>query len=150
MNKKEAEEAGKAKQWLEDFLGLEVGDDYFDVLGDGVLLCSIINTIKPGTIKKVNPSGRAKKFPPKKMENINNFILGARTLGLLKSNLFEIPEFLERRRPDRLVRTLIGLENLAKKNGIDRSAGSNILKMSADLEEEDKKKSCCCFRNNRS
>jgi len=141
------EEALKAKQWLEGLLGLEVGDDFFDVLGDGVLLCSIINTIKPGTIKKVNPTGRAKKFPPKKMENINNFIFGARTLGLLKSNLFEIPEFLERKRPDRLVRTLIGLEALAKKAGIDRSAGSSIMSMSAELEEEDKKKAAAALES---
>jgi hypothetical protein len=33
--------------------GLEVGEDFFAALGDGVLLCSIINTIKPGTIPKV-------------------------------------------------------------------------------------------------
>jgi len=74
------------------------------------------------------------------MENINNFIFGARTLGLLKSSLFDITEFQERKRPDRLVRTLIGLEGLAKKAGIDRSAGSAIMSMSAELEEEDKKK----------
>lgn len=91
--------------------GLEVGEDFFVALGDGVLLCSIINTIKPGTIAKVlsgimkrkhtsnlidffpnqvNPAGRAKKLPPKRMENINNFIFGARTLGMLKSQLFEV------------------------------------------------------------
>jgi hypothetical protein len=34
-------------------LGLEVEDDFFTVLYDGVILCSIINTIKPGTIPKV-------------------------------------------------------------------------------------------------
>lgn len=36
-----------------DYSGLEVGEDFFVMLGDGVLLCSIINTIKPGTISKV-------------------------------------------------------------------------------------------------
>lgn len=121
----EKAEADKARQWLEDTLGaesdhthtllvivnirsgLEVGEDFFVALGDGVLLCSIINTIKPGTINKVrhcipqscspclineqvNPAGRAKKLPPKRMENINNFIFGARKLGMLKSQLFEV------------------------------------------------------------
>ena len=57
------------------------------------------------------------------MENINNFILGARKLGLLKSQLFELPEFLEKKRHDRLVKCVLSLEQLAKKNGIDRSAG---------------------------
>jgi hypothetical protein len=41
----------------------------------------------------VNPAGRAKKLPPKRMENINNFILGARKLGMLKSQLFEVRDF---------------------------------------------------------
>jgi len=136
----EQAEAAHAAKWLEDLLGLEVGDNFFDALGDGVLLCSIINTVKPGTISKVNPSGRAKKFPPKRMENINAFIFGARKLGMLKSQLFELPEFLERKRHDRLVKTVLNLEKLAVTNGIDRSKAGNIMQAAQALDAADKAK----------
>ena len=48
-----ADHTRAAKIEAYDLSGLEVGEDFFVMLGDGVLLCSIINTIKPGTISKV-------------------------------------------------------------------------------------------------
>ena len=51
-----------------------------------------------------------------------------------------MPEFLEKKRPDRLVKCVLFLGELAKKNGIDRSAASNVLASAAALDEADAKK----------
>eukprot|EP01099_Mayorella_cantabrigiensis_P008790 TRINITY_DN860_c0_g2_i1.p1 TRINITY_DN860_c0_g2~~TRINITY_DN860_c0_g2_i1.p1 ORF type:complete len:320 (-),score=155.74 TRINITY_DN860_c0_g2_i1:408-1322(-) len=138
---REAEEAERARLWLQNLLGLDVEHDFFEALGDGVLLCSIVNTIKPGTIPKVNPSGRAKKNKAKKMDNINNFINGARRIGVLKSYLFEVEEFVAHKRPDKLIKCLLKLEEVAKKNGIEAGVhGEIVLEFQRQVEEEDLKK----------
>lgn len=51
-----------------------------------------------------------------------------------------MPEFLEKKRHDRLVKCVLFLAELAKKNGIDRSAASNVLASAAQLDEADAKK----------
>lgn len=52
----------------------------------------------------------------------------------------QLPEFLEKKRPDRLVKCVLCLAELAKKHGIDRSAASNVLADAAKLDEADAKK----------
>lgn len=42
-------------------------DNFFEVLKDGVLLCKLVNTLQPGTIRKINESKMAFKC----MENIS-------------------------------------------------------------------------------
>eukprot|EP01100_Stratorugosa_tubuloviscum_P002547 TRINITY_DN15_c0_g1_i2.p1 TRINITY_DN15_c0_g1~~TRINITY_DN15_c0_g1_i2.p1 ORF type:complete len:162 (+),score=88.47 TRINITY_DN15_c0_g1_i2:45-530(+) len=132
----EAENNQRAKQWLSNLLGVDVEDDLFSALADGVLLCSIVNTIKPNTIPKVNPTGRCKKFVAKKMENINNFIMGARRIGVLTSYLFDPQEFVQKRRPDKLVNCLLKLEEIAKRNGINAETQSEALSQIQNQIEE--------------
>jgi hypothetical protein len=62
-------------------------DDFHESLKDGVLLCALLNAIKPGTIpeKKINKS----KMPFKCMENITAFIKASRELGVPEPDLFE-------------------------------------------------------------
>ena len=52
----------------------------------------------------------------------------------------QLPEFLEKKRPDRLVKCVLHLADLAKKHGIDRSAASSVLADAAKLDEADAKK----------
>jgi len=135
---KEAEEQEKARLWLENLLGLDVENDFFAALGDGVLLCSIVNTIKPGTVPKVFSAARCKKIITKKMDNINSFIAGARRIGVFSSYMIDAPEFAAGKRLDKLVRCLLKLEEIAKKAGIER--GENVLALAGQIEDEDRKK----------
>merc|ERR1712066_456596 len=60
-------------------------------LKDGLVLCSLVNKIKPGTIKKPNTS----KLPFKQMENITFFMKAARELGVSESSMFGTPDLYE-------------------------------------------------------
>jgi len=76
------------------------------------------------------------------MDNINSFMAGARRIGVFPSYMFDLNEFAAKKRQDKLVRTLLKLQEIAEKSGIVRgSEGSqNILSLQNQIEEEDKKK----------
>ena len=67
------------RQWIEAVLGEPFPDPSFAAsLKDGQILCRFINTIQPGTVKKIETS----KMVFKQMENVTNFIRGCRGLGV--------------------------------------------------------------------
>lgn len=72
INSKYSEElAGESLEWIKEITDEPINtsgdmDNFFEVLKDGVLLCKLINCIKPASIKKVNESKMAFKC----MENI--------------------------------------------------------------------------------
>lgn len=61
----------EAQEWIESILGSKfpAGQLYEDVLKDGVVLCRLINKIKPNLVPKINESGGQFKL----MENVNSF-----------------------------------------------------------------------------
>lgn len=77
INSKYSEElAAESLEWIKEITSEPINtsgdpDNFFEVLKDGVLLCKLINCIKPGSIKKVNETKMAFKC----MENITgNFV----------------------------------------------------------------------------
>ncbi len=70
--KRDPEQDKEAQHWIESILGKKfpAGVAYEDYLKDGVVLCELINKIKPGSISKINTSGGDFKM----MENINKYV----------------------------------------------------------------------------
>ena len=61
----------EAKRWIEAVTGQAWGPTSFaERLKDGVLLCQLINTLQPGSVKKVN----SMRMPFMQMENISSFL----------------------------------------------------------------------------
>jgi len=58
---------------------------------DGLVLCKLVNAIKPGTITKVSNM----KAPFKKMENITRFTDAVRMFGTPESAMFATPDLYE-------------------------------------------------------
>lgn len=73
INSKYSDElAQECLEWIREITGEPINvsgdmDNFYETLKDGVLLCKLVNTIKPATIKKINESKMAFKC----MENIN-------------------------------------------------------------------------------
>ncbi|KTG36645.1 hypothetical protein cypCar_00003832 [Cyprinus carpio] len=75
----------EAQRWLEEVTKKCFGSKSFRVaLEDGVLLCDLINTLKPGIIKRVNRLST----PIAGLDNVNVFLKACEKLGLNEAQLF--------------------------------------------------------------
>lgn len=67
--KRDKVQESEAQAWIETVTGekFPTGVDYEDVLRDGILLCKLMNRLKPGIIGKINTAGGDYKL----MDNLN-------------------------------------------------------------------------------
>ncbi|KAJ2078885.1 Protein kinase of the Mitotic Exit Network [Coemansia sp. RSA 988] len=72
-------------------------------LRDGVVLCRLINKLRPGAVKRIN----TRSIPFTQMENISNFLAAAQSLGLDSSDLFQTVDLYEGKNMPRVVMTLL-------------------------------------------
>lgn len=66
-------------------------EDVKNALKDGVILCKLANTIKPGSVKKIN----TQKMPFMQMENIGKFLTACEHIGCEKTDLFQTVDLFE-------------------------------------------------------
>lgn len=119
----------QARQWMEAVLQRELvegadqnmplGEEQFQLaLKDGVLLCELINELKPGSVKKINrvQSGSFKQF--KDMENIENFLKAIANYGVSTADKFGTPNLTDRNNGMTYVLNCIhAVGRAAQKNG---------------------------------
>ncbi|XP_041128239.1 LIM domain only protein 7-like [Polyodon spathula] len=75
----------EAQRWVEEITRKQFGsNDFRPALDNGVLLCDLINKIKPGIVKKVNRLST----PIAGLDNINLFLKACGRLGLKEAQLF--------------------------------------------------------------
>ncbi|XP_077421019.1 LIM domain only protein 7-like isoform X2 [Vanacampus margaritifer] len=80
-----ADAFNEAQRWIEEVTGKSFGcGDFRAALENGVLLCDLINQLKPGIIKKLNRLAT----PIAGLDNINVFLKACGELGLNESQLF--------------------------------------------------------------
>ncbi|XP_060534490.1 myophilin [Cylas formicarius] len=114
VNAKYNEElASESLEWIGRVTGDNVNtagdmDNFYETLKDGTLLCKLVNSIKPGIVKKVNQSTMAFKC----MENINAFLQAARDLGVPAQETFQTVDLWERQNLNSVV---ICLQSLGRK-----------------------------------
>ncbi|XP_061327591.1 LIM and calponin homology domains-containing protein 1 isoform X2 [Pezoporus flaviventris] len=76
----------EAQKWIEQVTGRSFGDkDFRSGLENGILLCELLNAIKPGLVKKINRL----PTPIAGLDNIILFLRGCKELGLKESQLFD-------------------------------------------------------------
>ncbi|XP_067387273.1 LIM and calponin homology domains-containing protein 1 isoform X9 [Emydura macquarii macquarii] len=76
----------EAQKWIEQVTGRSFGDkDFRSGLENGVLLCELLNAIKPGLVKKINRLST----PIAGLDNTILFLRGCKELGLKESQLFD-------------------------------------------------------------
>ncbi|XP_013403490.1 myophilin isoform X1 [Lingula anatina] len=84
-------------EWIQAVLGdsykIDMDRPYEEVLRDGVILCNLINALKPGSVKKVNKSGGAFLL----MANLEQFTQACVDYGCRKEDLFQSVDLWEKR-----------------------------------------------------
>ena len=73
-----AQREKEARAFLEETLKEPVNGDLYDLLRNGQILCRFINSLKPGSVAKINTG----KMPFTCMENIGAYIAACKKLGL--------------------------------------------------------------------
>ena len=108
---------------------------------DGKRLCALVNTIKPGAVKKVYEGNIAFKV----MENLSKFNAAIRDLGVPTDDLFTPPDLYEGKDLGGVVRTLQSLGRVAQ--GVEGFDGPHLgAKLATetkrtfdDLKEDDRR-----------
>jgi len=100
-------------EWIKDLTGEEIDTagnkiNFKTVLQDGTLLCKLINALKSGTIKKImKPNSNFNC-----MENINQFCLASRQLGVIDEETFQSVDLFDGRD---LFSVCVTLQSLGRK-----------------------------------
>jgi len=115
LSKYNEDHAREALEWIQAVTGENINtsgdmDNFHEILKDGTLLCRLVNELKPGSVKKINASAMAFKC----MENINNFLTTATTLGVPTQEQFQTVDLWERQNLNSVV---ICLQSLGRKGG---------------------------------
>ncbi|XP_063704046.1 myophilin isoform X2 [Culicoides brevitarsis] len=130
INSKYSDElAQECLEWIREITGEAINvsgdmDNFYETLKDGTLLCKLANTLKPGTVKKINESKMAFKC----MENINCFLEAAKAFGVPVQETFQTVDLWERQNLNSVV---ICLQSLGRK-------GSSLGVVSIGPKEADK------------
>ncbi|KAJ1974569.1 Protein kinase of the Mitotic Exit Network [Dimargaris xerosporica] len=98
-----------AVEFLEGVLGEKLpSDNLRSALQDGVLLCQLINRLRPGTIRQV----AQKDIPFAKMENIGCFLSAAHELGVPSADLFQTVDLYEGKNLNKVVSTILSIARI--------------------------------------
>eukprot|EP01132_Coremiostelium_polycephalum_P007426 gene7426-9128_t len=112
-----------ARKWIEDVLKIEELDlnvSLFEHLKNGVLLCKLVNTLKPGIIKRINES----QISFKQLENIQNYLKACSQLGLQDTNLFNSIDLFENKDINLVITNILVLGKFASK--VDGYTGPHL------------------------
>ena len=79
------------------------------------LLIRLINKLRPGSVKKINTMNA----PFKQRENIEMYLKGCESYGLVAQDLFQVNDLYEAKNLYMIVDNLYALGGLAQRNGFD-------------------------------
>ncbi|XP_043909753.1 calponin-2 [Protopterus annectens] len=112
--KYDPQKEAELRVWIEDITRMEIGDNFQLGLKDGVILCELINRLRPGSVKKINRS----KLNWHQLENLSNFIKAMTDYGLKLHDIFEANDLFENGNMTQVQSTLLALASMAKTKGI--------------------------------
>jgi len=138
VNSKYSEEAaGEALHWIKEVLKEDIDtdgsqDNFYEVLKNGQVLCRLMNTLKPGSVKKIQTSAMAFKC----MENINNFTTGAKACGVTDTECFQTVDLWERQNLNSVVICLQALGRKGANFGVASIGPKESTKNVREFSEE--------------
>lgn len=97
----------EAQEWVEAVIGESFPADilYEDALKDGIILCKLINKLKPGSVTKIREKGSAFQM----RDNITQFQIAAKAYGLRDTDLFQSVDLYDKQNISQVTQTLHAL-----------------------------------------
>ncbi|KAG8454629.1 hypothetical protein GDO86_001013 [Hymenochirus boettgeri] len=130
------------KVWIEEVTGMSIGPDFQKGLKDGVILCELMNKLRPNSIPKVNVS----KQNWHQLENLSNFIKAMTQYGLKSVDLFEANDLFENGNMTQVQVSLLALAGMAKTRGLQSDVDIGVkyaAKQERKFDENVKKAGQC-------
>uniref|UniRef100_A0A452DN37 Calponin n=1 Tax=Capra hircus TaxID=9925 RepID=A0A452DN37_CAPHI len=91
QSKYDPQKEAELRSWIEGLTGLSLGPDFQKGLRDGIILCTLMNKLQPGSIPKINRSMQNWH----QLENLSNFIKAMVSYGMNPVDLFEANDLFE-------------------------------------------------------
>lgn len=99
-----------------------ISGDMYESLRDGWQLCLLANALRPNAIRRVHNSIQ----PARQVQNIANFLIASRRMGVARALLFEVDDLYANRNMTRVARTLLALRALASDPDFTRERASAL------------------------
>ena len=112
----------KCREWIEAVTGDKLGESTLqEELKNGVVLCNLINAIKPGLINKPKNS----KMPFMQMENIAMYLEGCTKLGVPSFSSFQTVSLYENKDMGAVLQNIVALGSAAQKVRVNPNPSPN-------------------------
>lgn len=106
---KAQEDIEEALDWIETMTG-EPCDDVYESLKSGVVLCRLINVLRPGAIPKIDMRNSVRFGPAVARENIKIYLEKCSMMGVPRADLFNVSDLYEQKNLDAVVRNILALK----------------------------------------
>ncbi|CAF3136169.1 unnamed protein product [Rotaria socialis] len=114
--KQDSEQEKAAREWIEAVTGERFPtDDYEEALHDGIILCKLMNKLKPGSVPKIHTQGCSIKL----RENIGLFQNAARAYGVNASEVFQAVDCFDKQNIQQVTLCIFALNRIAQKNNFN-------------------------------
>jgi hypothetical protein len=108
-SKRDPAKEAEALQWVTSVVDNGTTVSSLDDLRDGVILCELVNKVKPGSVARISRMNQ----PFKKMENIDAYIKACAAAGVPQAELFMTVDLYEDKNPNAVFVNLYGLARVA-------------------------------------
>ncbi|CAF1154407.1 unnamed protein product [Rotaria sordida] len=110
--KQDPEQETAAREWVEAVTGEKFpNNDYAEALHDGIVLCKLMNKLKPGSVAKIHTTGS----PMKLRENISFFQDAAQAYGVNPSEVFQAVDLFDKQNIQQVTTCIFALSRVAQK-----------------------------------
>ncbi|XXQ36119.1 Calponin-homology (CH) domain-containing protein [Plasmodiophora brassicae] len=100
----------EAQDWIEQVTAEKFKAGFQESLKSGVILCKLLNRIKPGTVSRIN----TQSMPFMQRENISYFLNGCRDLGMRNTDLFDTQDLYENKNIVHVIDSVFSLAAVAR------------------------------------
>ena len=114
QSKYDPQKEAELRSWIEGLTGLSIGPDFQKGLKDGIILCTLMNKLQPGSIPKISRS--MQKWH--QLENLSSVIKAVVSYGMNPVHLFEANDLFESGNLTRVQASLLALAGKVKTEGL--------------------------------